>query len=174
MFRDIWRLLPGSWGKSKEDVTRPVEEAFTQAARLAPWQASFAVATINRHLDVMALILARAEEDGIPVDPRLQPKKLRLRGRKRARDKRAGFKEADLNLLFRHTIWTGCESQRHRNAPGKRAIRDGLCWAPLIAAYTGARREEIGGMMCDDIREEDGIKGGISRGFSWRELRRFE
>ena len=157
VFRDTLHRLPSSWGKSKKDVTRPIEDAFTQAAKLPPGKVGFAVATINRHLDVMALILARAEEDGIPVDPKLQPKKLRLREHKRARDKRAGFKEADLNLLFRHTIWTGCESQRRRNVPGKRIIKDGLYWAPLIAAYTGARREEIAGMMCADIREEDGI-----------------
>lgn len=157
VFRDTLHRLPSSWGKSRKDVAKPIEEAFTQAAKLPPEKVGFAVATINRHLDVMALILARAEEDGIAVDPKLQPKKLRLRELKRARGKRAGFKETDLNLLFRHTIWTGCESQRHRNAPGKRIIKDGLYWEPLIAAYTGARREEIAGMMCADIREEDGI-----------------
>lgn len=156
-FRDTMQRLPGNWGKSKADATRPLAEVLASAAKLPPKEVGFAVATSNRHLDVMALILGRAEVDGIDVDPKLQPKKLRLREKTRSRDKRLAFAEADLNKLFAHSIWTGSEGQRTRNKPGKRIIKDGLYWVPLIAAYTCARREELAGLMCADIREEDGI-----------------
>jgi len=76
---------------------------------------------------------------------------------KPSRDKRAGFSEPDLKRLFRHTIWTGCKSVRFRSTPGTRIIKDGLYRVPLIAAHTGARREEIAGLQPSDIAEEDGM-----------------
>ena len=160
-FRDSLQKLPKSWGKSRKEASKPLaqvlEQALKQAAGLPPGRVGLAVPTVNRHLDVLRLILERAGEDGIDIDPKVQPRKLRLREAKRSRDKRAGFAEGDLAALFRHGIWTGCRGLRARNVPGRRIIRDGLYWVPLIAAYTGARREEIAGLETADIREEDGI-----------------
>lgn len=156
-FRDALSRLPNSWGKRKEDATSPIEEAYRRAESLPPAKVGFAAATINRHLDVMGLILGRAEEDGIAVDPKALPKKLRMREVKRARDKRPGFKPDHMAALFGHTIWTGCQGSRARNLPGKRILKDGLYWVPLIAAYSGARREELAGLMCEDIKVEDGV-----------------
>ncbi|TDE41234.1 DUF6538 domain-containing protein [Antarcticimicrobium sediminis] len=156
-FRDMLHKIPKSWGKGPNDATMTWEQVIARAKTLPPAKVGLAISTINRHLDVLAQILERAEEDGIEVDPKLKPKKLRLREKKRSRDKRIGFSETDLNRLFRHTIWTGCKSARFRNTPGTRVIKDGLYWLPLIAAYTGARREEIAGLQPSDIREESGI-----------------
>ena len=36
-------------------------------------------------------------------------------------------------------------------------MKDWFYWVPLIAAYTGARREEIFGLETADIEDEDGI-----------------
>jgi hypothetical protein len=54
-------------------------------------------------------------------------------------------------------IWTGCKSGHFRNTPGTRIIKDGLYWVPMIADYTGARREEIAGLQPSDIKDENGI-----------------
>lgn len=156
-FRDMLQKQPKSWGKGPKDAQMSWDQVMARAGTLPADQVGLAISTINRHLDVFAQILARAEDDGIALDPKLNIKKLRLREKKRSRDKRTGFSETDLNHLFRHTIWTGCKSGRFRNTPGKRIIKDGLYWVPLIAAYTGARREEISGLQPSDIKEEDGI-----------------
>ena len=157
MFRDMLQQLPKSWGKGPNDGIMTWASVMAHAKTLPPAQVGLAISTINRHLDVLAQILTRAEDDGISLDPKVNPKKLRLREKTRSRDKRTGFSEADLNRLFRHTIWTGCKSGRFRNTLGTRIIKDGLYWVPLIAAYTGARREEIAGLQASDIKAEDGI-----------------
>jgi hypothetical protein len=95
--------------------------------------------TLNRHFDVLAQILARAEDDGIPLDPKVKPKNQRGREKRRSRDKRTAFFEPVLTRLFRHTIWTGCKSVQFRNRPGTRIIKDRLYWVLLIAAFGGAR-----------------------------------
>jgi hypothetical protein len=147
MFRDILQKQPKSWGKGPKDAEMSWDQVIARAGTLPADQVGLAISTINRHLDVFAQILARAEDDGIALDPKLNVKELRLRENKRSRDKRTGFPEADLNRLFQHTIWTGCKSGRLRNTSGRRIIKDGLYWVPLIAAYIGARREEISGLQ---------------------------
>ncbi len=126
MFRDALHHLPKSWGKGPHDGVMTWASVMAHAKTLPPAQVGLAISTINRHLDVFGQILARAEEDGIPLDPKVNPKKFRLREKKRSRDKRTGFPETSLNRLFQHTIWTGCKSGRLRNTSGKRIIKDGL------------------------------------------------
>lgn len=156
-FRDAMHKLPKSWGKSRKEKAMPMAALLKKAESLPPDEVGLSVSTINRHLDVLRQILGRAEEDGIDLDPKVQPKKLRLRETVRSRDKRPGFAGDDLGKLFAHSIWTGCRGRRARHAAGDRVIKDALYWVPLIAAYTGARREEISGLVPGDIREEDGV-----------------
>lgn len=156
-FRDMLQKQPKSWGKGPNDAAMTWDQVMDRASTLPADQIGLAVSTINRHLDVISQILTRAEDDGIAVDPKLNVKKLRLRDKVRSRDKRTAFSETDLNNLFRHSIWTGSKSGRFRNKPGKLVIKDGLYWVPLIAAYTGARREEIAGLQPSDIKEEEGV-----------------
>ena len=88
---------------------------------------------------------------------KLNPKRLRVAEEKRDRDKRSSFRAAELEQLFQHTIWTGCSSETRRNHPGDLVIRDGLYWIPILAAYTGARREELAALTVNDIQDEVGI-----------------
>lgn len=156
-FRDALLKLPKSWGKSRKDEGAPIADIFERARCLPADKVGLSVTTINRHLDMLRQILDRADGEGIEIDPKVQPKKLRLRETVRRRNKRPAFSAEDLALLFQHHIWTGCHSPRFRNKPGKSLLKDGLYWVPLIAAYTGARREEIAALSLGDIREENGI-----------------
>ena len=62
----------------------------------------------------------------------------------------------ELKRLFVHRYWT--DSGSGRSLPPLDVRRtSGLYWVPLIAAYTGMRREEIAGIGVDYIREEDGV-----------------
>ncbi|MGB3408485.1 MAG: site-specific integrase, partial [Jannaschia sp.] len=68
-----------------------------------------------------------------------------------ARDVRLAFNADDLALIARHPIWSGSKSRGRRNEPGEIVLRDGLYWGPVLAAYTGARREELLALAANDI-----------------------
>lgn len=58
--------------------------------------------------------------------------------------------------LFSLPPWTGCASLSRRMVPGPLITHDSCYFVPLIAWYTGLRREEICGLDLDDLVEEDG------------------
>ncbi|WP_232037412.1 site-specific integrase [Sphingobium amiense] len=58
--------------------------------------------------------------------------------------------------LFALPPWTGCASSTRRLMPGETIIHDACYFVPLIAWYTGLRREEICGLQLVDIEQEDG------------------
>lgn len=60
-------------------------------------------------------------------------------------------------VLFSLPPWTGCASEKRRLAPGKTIIHDACYFVPIIAWYTGLRREEICGLQLVDIEQEDGL-----------------
>ncbi|AEG50644.1 integrase family protein [Sphingobium chlorophenolicum L-1] len=60
-------------------------------------------------------------------------------------------------LLFSLPPWTGCASEKRRFAPGETIIHDACYFVPMIAWYTGLRREEICGLQLIDIDQEDGL-----------------
>lgn len=142
---DLYRL-PKSWGKSPKDTQASRDEIMARAAALSADKVGLSINTINRHLEHLAQIIAWAGDEGLPVDPKLNPTKLRRKEQVRDRDKRDAFSEEQLRRLFRHRTWIAPDAKR-----------DGTFWAPLIAAYTGARRAEIAGLTPADIVEIDGV-----------------
>ena len=156
-FRASLKRLPKSWGKSPADHTATREEVMARAAALRPDQVGLSVGTINRHLEHLRQIVASAAEDGIPVDPKLNPTKLRLRDPVRDSDKRDAFTSTQLERIFRGPVWSGSESEYYQTRPGPTIYQNGLYWCPLIGAVTGARREEIAGLAPNDIVTVDGI-----------------
>ena len=56
--------------------------------------------------------------------------------------------------LFSLPPWTGSVSARRRMDAGRTVVHDAFFFVPLIAWYTGLRREEICGLMLDDLVEE--------------------
>ena len=59
--------------------------------------------------------------------------------------------------LFSLPPWTGSKSYLKRMKPGDLLVHDAWYWVPLIAWYSGMRRDEICGMEVGDIVEEDGV-----------------
>lgn len=156
-FRDTLQKMPKHWGKSPKDSAATYSEMMARARKLAPKDIGLEPGTINRHLDHLAHMLDQADNDGIHIDRNVRPQKLRVKETKRDRDKRSSFREPELKQLFQHTIWQGCKSARFRNSPGDLIIKDGRYWLPILAAYTGARREELAALTVADVRVEDGI-----------------
>lgn len=58
--------------------------------------------------------------------------------------------------LFALPPWTGSKSDTRRMLPGDLIRHDAFYWVPLLAWYTGMRRDEICGLALVDIEEIDG------------------
>lgn len=156
-FRAALYKLPKSWGKSPADRNAAREEIMARAASLPPEKVGLAVGTINRHLEHLGQIIEWASDEGISVDVKLKPEKLRRKDNVRDCDKKEAFTEAQLRTMFKSPVWTGSDSERSQSDPGAKIYRNGTYWAPLLGAFTGARREEIAGFAPTDIVEIDGI-----------------
>ena len=59
-------------------------------------------------------------------------------------------------MLFNLPPWTGSKSLARRMLPGNERVHSAWYFVPLIGWYTGMRREEICGLMLDDIEVVDG------------------
>lgn len=156
-FYDVMKALPKSWGKHRADAGAPMAEILTRARGLPPEEIGLEISTLNRHLGNLQSVIDWARKEGMAIPPGVCPKDLFERDPERARDKRRAFGADELRKVFRHSLWTGCKGLRQRHEPGSKIIRDAHFWAPIIAAYTGARREEIAALRVTDIGEEDGI-----------------
>lgn len=154
--RDMLDRLPPSYRKSSRERDMPVLEIAARAEREGQ-KVGLSAGTTNRVLQVFQQILGRAGNEGIEIDPKLRPTALRRRKSKRAREERLAFSHDQMEPIFQAPTWTGCASSTRRHEPGDRVIKDALYWLPLIAAYTGARKEEIAGLMKGDLRQEDEI-----------------
>lgn len=72
------------------------------------------------------------------------------------RSLRSAYTPAQGEQLFRLPPWTGAESHLKRMEPGDLLVHDAWYWVPLIAWYSGMRRDEICGMEVSDVVDEDG------------------
>lgn len=154
--RDMLDRLPPSYRKSSRERDMPLAE-IAERAEKAGKKVGLSAGTTNRVLQIFQQIVARAGNEGIEIDPKLKPTALRRRKSKRAREERLAFSHDQMTRIFSAPTWTGCASSTRRHEHGDEVIKDALYWLPLIAAYTGARREEIAGLMKRDLRQEDGV-----------------
>lgn len=83
----------------------------------------------------------------------------RFKSKSSSKDKRHSFSDEQLKILFSSPIYEGCagENQVQRYQKGKRIIKDSLFWVPLIAAYSGARMEEILRLQSKDLYQDQGV-----------------
>lgn len=155
-FRATLLKLPKSFGKSPTDHTLPMEAILSRAAALPKEKVGLAVGTVNRYIDHASALVASAKAEGFELNPRLEPGLLRRKEKVRARDKKRTATREELETLFQHRYWTDPKPGPWLDPLNERR-QSGLYWVPMIAAYSGMRREEIAGIGVDYIREEDGI-----------------
>ena len=156
-FKDALSRIPTSYGKSSSDKDLSYAQILAKAGTLPAGKVGFSPTTKNRYFDHMKQILEKADEDGIVLRHKVNTTKLRVKEKKRDRDKRASFQQLELQKLFRHTLWTGHSHKDRRHEPGSVLVKDGTYWVPLIGSVSGARLEEIAALTDSDIGEEDGI-----------------
>nr|WP_175479870.1 site-specific integrase [Paracoccus homiensis] len=155
-FSNIMHALPPTYRKTpkERDMTLP---QIIEAAETAGRKQGLSAATINRNLGFVGQLIKHARSEGLSLDPLLDTRDLRETDPEDDQDKVAPFSRDDLRRIFAGPVWQGCQSAGRRTRPGDLVIKDALYWLPLIAAYTGARREEIAGLAREDIVTEDGI-----------------
>jgi len=143
--------MPRNYGRSRRDLDRPMSEIIAMARLLPESERGLNGATINRHLTALHGIFHFAKARGmLPAEP-VSLTELRVRKSKRDRDARPPFSVADLTTLFNSPVWTGGASPKRRLEPGSMIVHDAQYWVPLIGAYSLMRREEICGLMLDEV-----------------------
>lgn len=100
--------------------------------------------TVNKQLEAIQKLIRHARAHGVNM-PGIEISILRVRDEEAASEKRVPFTTDDILEIFKQPgLSLSCE-------------RDALFWNAHVAAYTGARREEIAGLDRDDIEERDGV-----------------
>lgn len=62
------------------------------------------------------------------------------------------FKVSELNNIFSHPWFSGCQSSKRRNQAGDFRLDDMYFWVPIVALFTGCRASEIGGLKVDEVK----------------------
>ena len=143
--------LPKIYGRSAADRALSLQEILERGENLSEDQVGLSAATINRNLSHIRNFLKFARSRGVRPVEELFLADLRRKEDGDERSARLAFSDEDVEILFQHPVWQGCRNDARRNHPGDQIIQDGLYWGPLVAAGSGARREEIMGMRLSDV-----------------------
>lgn len=76
---------------------------------------------------------------------------------KRDAERMEPFSPEEVRQILNAKSFTGCESERNQLKEGDYKIRDWRFWLPLVAAFTGARLNEITQLKVADIENVAGI-----------------
>lgn len=156
------RLPSRTHHKSKRHDSMSLEEIAIEAAdqvaagELDPYEIGLMPQTTNRHFRFLRG-LCKWAEGRIPTMKKLEWSDYLIEEDRDRREKRSAFSIEDAELLFRLPTWTGFESTSKRNAPGDALVHDAGYWIPLLALYTGCRREEVAKLLVSDVSNEAGI-----------------
>lgn len=106
-------------------------------------------ATTNRHWGFLRQ-LTKWFSDQHPL-PKLDYGALIVKPKRNQRTLRSVYTEQQGRELFSLAPWTGSKSYARRLQPGTLQVHDAWYFVPLIAWYSGMRRDEICGMELADI-----------------------
>lgn len=155
------RLHGPSFRKSPKHRTMTIQEiadqtdALVQAKKIPKDEISLGIGTTNRHWGFLRQLtdwFARHHKIAS-----LDYSAFIIRDDRDPRTLRDTYSIEEGRQLFGLAPWSGSASISRRFAPGKTIVHDACYFVPLIAWYTGLRREEICGLELADIEQEDGI-----------------
>jgi integrase len=84
------------------------------------------------------------------------------------------FKIDEMNLIFKHPWFTGCASPSRSHQRGDYRLTGSEYWVPVVAAYTGCRASELGGLMLDEVRLDGDHPHLVIRDNKWRRTKKGE
>jgi len=172
-FEELCGALPNRWGRTAEEQAGGLRASLARAEKMDPSKRGMSQATKNKHLTWISSVLTFAATDRggnhVPVEIAAVEKAIRevRRGigtkgggksdRKRARDLRASWTEAEIARLFSAPIWHGCKSLDRRFEQGNHVFHDAWYWLPLMMALYGGRSSELVGLGLADTHEREAI-----------------
>jgi integrase len=118
--------------------------------------------TLNRHLTFLNQLIEYVRARDIALSDKVNPNKLRAKKRRdvRAREERPKISIDVVKKLFNGPLYTGncaaSDSQHLGGTEGPRVVHNSLYFVPMLLYYTGARREEITGLMIHDVIVDNG------------------
>jgi integrase len=149
------RVRQGEEAIAKAAKRKGMEEAAKMpAGALTRDQLGLGLSTTNRHWGFLRQLTTWFEKHH-PLSP-LDYSAFIENDDRNARDQRDAYTEEQGRMLFSLPPWTGSKSLARRMQPGDLLVHSAWYFVPLIGWYTGMRREEICGLMLDDIEVVDG------------------
>ncbi len=73
------------------------------------------------------------------------------------RGTRVPFTQDELKTLFASSIWNGCRRPFHQEIAHQKRLTPWKYWCPLIALFSGLRREEVARLRKDDFDVSNGV-----------------
>jgi len=148
-------------GKTAGSITRPASPS-TLRKKIGLLRAA-----INHAIDTDKFA-GQNPASGINVDRYAAPTNKATMPEKRR------FKIDEMNLIFQHPWFTGCASPSRSHQPGDYRFTGSEYWVPVVAAYTGCRASELGGLMLDEVRLDGDHPHFIIRDNKWRRTKKGE
>jgi integrase len=158
-----------NYGKSPKDERRTIaqlrEEARSRDKDTKPGAKSkcgIAGTTVNRHLTFLGQIFDYAIARGLENLDKIDLSKLRAKSdkNKRDRDERIKLPIDRAEAIFRTPPFNNCASWDALGEPGVEGVQQvfhcALYFVPILIYYTGCRREELCGLMVDDVIADNG------------------
>ena len=118
--------------------------------------------TVNRHLTFLGQIFDYASARGLENLDKIDLSKLRTKSKqkKRGRDERLKLPIESALAIYRTPPFNNCAGWDALGEPGLPGARQifhcALYFVPVLIYYTGCRREELCGLMVDDVIVDNG------------------
>jgi integrase len=153
-FYDLLRALPKLYSKTatwKEMTLREIAEATGSEDHVR-----LSMTTVKRHFAALGRLFEylRKREDYLGDNPAYG---FEYPDKRRGRDKRSMWTDAQISRLFSTPVWSGCLSKYRRSQPGEVILKDEKYWLPLLGAFHGNRLEEFAQLQRSDVRHSEGI-----------------
>ena len=178
-FRSILLKLPKNHGKIRADEGRTIEQILERAEALPSSQKGLSPASVNRYMTQIANIGEICKGRGAPFGNFEGVRALRVRNKGREREERGKFTTDEIVKILSMPVWQGRAGERDNLSSGKIIVHDSVYWMPVLGIYTGARREELAGLLldevdlsaeCPNLRIEDNINRKVKTAESKRRI----
>lgn len=166
--REYWEMQPAKSGNAnksrtaKAEAVTIIEKFYRMVGKIKPSEITkshiaelkdkmlaegSSPATINKGRGILAAILATAVQNGkLDKNPCFGMEKLKVP----PKEIDSPYTIEELQTIFNSKIFT--EGYRPKGMSG-----EAIYWMPLLALYSGARRNELGQLYIEDVANEDGI-----------------
>lgn len=160
-FRTIFLQLPAAYSRRPDYAETPAADLIHTSQSADRKYERVSVKTFNKHLSTLKGYFSWLKNQGrLAVDVEQMFSGLHVKPKKKGhagRGERNQYSDDDLKLIFSSPVWVGRHSERRLTAPGDYINRDSLYWGPLLAAFQGARREELAQLCVRHFIQIEGI-----------------